>query len=263
FCLRAYLIACFGDMPAVAKLMCMKGHGAKVPCRACRIRGVRDVASTNTKYYAPLARSFANNPDPIRPLDLPRRTHQEYIQQASDVEFSHNDAEEERRATRFGINGLSPLAHLLSIEFPGSFPHDFMHLIFENVIPTLLELWTRSKKYSAFGSGREDYILSKADWESIGAACHASGDTIPSAFGCRVPNLSDNSRRVTAEAKMIFTTLLAPALLHKKLKRAYHRHFMQLVRLINLCLDFKITAEKIEELRKGFTEWVQEYERYV
>ena len=101
FCLRAYLIACFGDMPAVAKLMCMKGHGSKVPCRACRIVGV---LGTKTKYYAPLSRPFANNPEPYNPLKLPLRTHQEYIRQATDVEFSHVDAEEDRRATRFGIN---------------------------------------------------------------------------------------------------------------------------------------------------------------
>ncbi|KAF8601799.1 hypothetical protein BDV93DRAFT_412765, partial [Ceratobasidium sp. AG-I] len=261
FCLRAYLIACFGDMPAVAKLMCMKGHGAKAPCRACRIAGVLN--RSNKKYYAPLSRPFADKPNPVYPLDLPRRTHQEYIRQASDVERSHNDAEEDRRATRFGINGLSPLAHLSSIDFPGSFPHDFMHVMFENVIPTLLALWTRSKKFSDFGSGREDYIISKASWESIGTACSASGDTIPSSFGCRVPNLSDNTRRVTAEARMLFVTLLAPALLHGRLKRPYYRHFIQLVQLINLCLDFKITTEKIETLRTGFAQWVKDYERYV
>jgi NTP pyrophosphatase (non-canonical NTP hydrolase) len=35
FWLRAFLILLFGDIPAVAKLLAMKGHNAVVPCRAC------------------------------------------------------------------------------------------------------------------------------------------------------------------------------------------------------------------------------------
>lgn len=37
FALCAYLVLLFGDMPAVAKLMQMKGHNGLVPCRACNI----------------------------------------------------------------------------------------------------------------------------------------------------------------------------------------------------------------------------------
>ncbi|QRV96812.1 Transposase family Tnp2 protein [Ceratobasidium sp. AG-Ba] len=48
FCLRAYLLACIGDMPAVAKLMCMKGPNCKYPCRACHIIGIRATKSTNS-----------------------------------------------------------------------------------------------------------------------------------------------------------------------------------------------------------------------
>jgi hypothetical protein len=41
FCLRAFLLSCFGDMPAIAKVMCMKGVNGKSPCRASHILGVR------------------------------------------------------------------------------------------------------------------------------------------------------------------------------------------------------------------------------
>lgn len=34
------LIVAFGDMPAVAKLMRMKGPGATSPCRMCAIKGI-------------------------------------------------------------------------------------------------------------------------------------------------------------------------------------------------------------------------------
>lgn len=49
FYLHAYLILAFGDMPAVAKLMRIKGHNGKLPCRACKIDGVR-IPSGKTHY---------------------------------------------------------------------------------------------------------------------------------------------------------------------------------------------------------------------
>jgi len=41
FALHAYVIAGFGDIPAVSMLMHMKGHNAVCPCRMCEIKGIR------------------------------------------------------------------------------------------------------------------------------------------------------------------------------------------------------------------------------
>ncbi|KAJ6561862.1 hypothetical protein B0H19DRAFT_943186, partial [Mycena capillaripes] len=41
----------------------------------------------------------------------------------------------------------------------------------------------------------------------------------------------------------------------KKLK--YYRHFVQLVRLLNICLKFKISDAEIELVRTGFISWVE------
>ena len=41
FPLHAYVIAGFGDIPAVSMLMHMKGHNAVCPCRMCEIKGIR------------------------------------------------------------------------------------------------------------------------------------------------------------------------------------------------------------------------------
>ena len=40
FVLRAYLILLFGNMPAISKLLMMKGHNGYCPCRYCKIRGM-------------------------------------------------------------------------------------------------------------------------------------------------------------------------------------------------------------------------------
>ncbi|KAF8607416.1 hypothetical protein BDV93DRAFT_531830 [Ceratobasidium sp. AG-I] len=256
-------------MPAVAKLMAMKGPNGKRPCRACKIEGVRtgllDRSGREEKTnYVPLSRGFVRNParcPSYDPFNLPRRTHTDHIQQALDVEAARNDTDEEAQSRNTGINGLSPLARLGSLRFPTSFPHDFMHLIFENVLPELLDLWTRSGRWKGFGTGHEDYLLPPKLWGEIGAACAASGDTIPAAFGCRVPNLKEKRHEKTSESMLLFATLLGPALLRDRFARPrYYTHFLRLVKLINLCMGFEVTFDQVGEIRDGFAQWVQEFE---
>lgn len=260
FCLRAHLIACFGDMPAVAKLMCMKGHNGKHPCRACKVVGIR----YGTHYYIPLARPFAQaheGPRTYDPYNLPMRTHQEFLRDAIHVEEAQSRNASDTRGRDTGINGLSTLAQLSSLTFPGSFPHDFMHLMFENVIKTLLDLWTRSRDYEKFGSGVEGYLIDGTVWAAIGAACSKSGDTIPSSFGGRVPNIQKKRSELTSESILIFATLLAPGLLlHKFTNDAYYRHFIELVKLINQCIGIELTTQDVQYIREGFAKWVKKYE---
>lgn len=40
FCLRAFLIIAFGDIPAISLLLKMKGHNGIAPCRVCNIKGI-------------------------------------------------------------------------------------------------------------------------------------------------------------------------------------------------------------------------------
>ncbi|QRV74283.1 Transposase family tnp2 [Ceratobasidium sp. AG-Ba] len=270
FCLRAYLLACFGDMPAVAKLMCMKGHNGKYPCRACNIIGIRAMKSTNpTKlgntHYTPLARPFAGTeegPSNYDPLNLPLRTHAQFVHDAVNVHYSQNSTQEHRRSLRTGINGISTLAKVFSLDFPVSFPHDFMHQVFQNVLPTLIDLWTHTNKKKTFGSGQEDYIISKTAWEAIGEACAASGNTIPARFGSRVPNLHDRRHESTAESMLLFATLIGPGLLRNQFKNeAYYQHFIFLVRLINRCCSHSVTQDDVDFIRRGFARWVETYEQ--
>jgi Transposase family tnp2 len=57
FSLRAFLILVFGDIPAIALLMRMKGHNGISPCRMCKIIGIRSLDLRVTTHYVPLDRS--------------------------------------------------------------------------------------------------------------------------------------------------------------------------------------------------------------
>jgi hypothetical protein len=265
FNFRAHLLKAFGDMPAIAKLMRMKGHNRFCSCRFCKITGVRIPMSTNKTHYVPLDRSTHPNPNSIPcfdPAELPMRTHAEMVSQARAVDAAllQSSAESERLSKACGINGVSSLFRLPSISFPFACPIDFMHLLYENVIPNLVRLWNGS--FKELGSD-PDCRIPSADWDAIGRACGASGATIPSQLGGRVPNLAQHPGEMTAEAWSFWTLYLAPIVLHNQFTDAtFYQHFLQLRSLVELCIQYDISFKELDEIEKGFREWVVEYERY-
>ena len=209
-------------------------------------------------HYVPLRRTDNSSYDPC---DLPYQSHREFIKQASKVLDAPSDAASNALAKEYGIKGLPFMSLLGSIDLPRSFPYDFMHLIFENLIPNLIHHYTGD--FKGLDDGVEDYRLPKSVWEAICEAGAKSGDTIPSCFGARIPNLESERSHMTAEMWSFWAMYLGPALLKGKFsKPKYYKHFMKLIGLIHLCVLFKIKRSDIETIRSGFIEWVEVYERY-
>jgi len=273
FALHAYLVAVFGDIPAISMIMRMKGHNAIFPCRMCLIKGIRVPDTRNTTHYVPLYR--ANHPTvTLAPGDnaevavyasgnLPLRTHKQFLDQARHVQFAPTGAEEERRAKACGIKGIPVLSHLPSLFFPSSFPFDFMHLIWENLLPNLILLWTG--KFKGLDEGCESYQLGPGVWEAIGEATKASGSTIPSAYATARPqNVAEDSSACTADSWSFWALYLGPVLLRGRFqKEIYYKHFVKLIKLLRLCLQFEMTKEELTEVREGFQDWVETFERSV
>ncbi|KAJ7234807.1 hypothetical protein C8J57DRAFT_1574508 [Mycena rebaudengoi] len=135
-----------------------------------------------------------------------------------------------------------------------------MHLIFENVIKNLTLLWTG--EYKGMDEGNGSYQLNPTVWEALGAAAAASGSTIPSAFGARPPNAASDKKARTAETWSFWMLYLGPVLLHRKFERpVYYDHYVELVKLVHLCLQFEISQDDIASIREGFQKWVVEYEK--
>lgn len=269
FALRAFLIVVFGDIPAVSMVMRIKGHNGLLPCRMCKIRALRIPDSRAPTHYVPHNRaqhpSVKADAYAIKVYDtasLPLRTHAEFTQQAREVQMAPNEAQSQQLAKEFGIKGISVLSYLSSLFFPLSFPYDFMHLIFENVIKNLILLWTGQFKNLDEGNG--EYELMPKVWEAVGAATAACGSSIPSAFGARPPNVSDDKMASTADTWSFWMLYLGPVLLSKRFRRRlYFDHFIRLVKLIHICLQFEISQNDIVFLRTGFQQWVEDYEKYV
>jgi hypothetical protein len=269
FKLRAYLILVFGDIPAVSMLMHMKGHNGYRPCRICNISGLRIPGSKATTNYVPLDRSchpsVQGDDTAVKVYDatnLPLRTHGEIMEQGRQVDASRTNTEADRLSKEYGVKGVPVLSHVPGISFPASFPYDFMHLIWENLIQNLVLLWTRKFKDLDEGSG--SYELPPKVWEAIGAATAAAGSTIPSSFGARPPNVADERSATTADTWSFWTLYLGPILLRQRFNsQKYYDHFVDLVKLLNICLQYEYSAVDIETMHVGFIAWVKKYEEYV
>ncbi|KAH7879638.1 uncharacterized protein C8R40DRAFT_1200788 [Lentinula edodes] len=135
-----------------------------------------------------------------------------------------------------------------------------MHLIWENLMKNLILHWTGS--FKGLNSGSESYEIPDTVWKAIGEATAKSGSTIPSAYGVHVPNIAADGVYMSAEMYSFWTLYLGPVLLHRRFtSECYYHHFIQLVRLLTICLQFEISSVEVEEVRVGFIKWVKEYER--
>ena len=263
FLLRAHLLDGFGDIPAVAKMMRMKGHNGLKPCRCCNIIGLSIPNSRNPAHYVPLDRTSHPDHGDIPVYDaahLPMRTHDEMFAQGKEVEFNVVPAQAAKLSTLYGINGLTVLTRLPSISLSESFPIDFMHLIWENLIPNLVLHWTGDFK----GLDSDGFCFEKTVWNAISAAGAASGQTIPSQHGAKVPHFAVRKGEMTAETWSFWTLHLAPILLFNQFTDdAYYTHFVTLVKFLHLYMQWEISTEEVDELEVGLRDWVIEYERYV
>ncbi|KAF7293486.1 hypothetical protein MIND_01126500 [Mycena indigotica] len=233
----------------------------------CNIHGVRIPNSTNNTLYVPLDRS--KHPDvhddmitTYDPHNLPLRTQEEFMAQATAVDNACTKTDAENLARQYGIKGTAILSRLNSLKFPYSFPYDFMHLIWENLIPNLILLWTN--KFKGLDEGLEHYSIDSALWAAIGKDTAKAGGTIPSVFGTRVPDLAKGGFPISAEMHSIWVQFIGPTLLRRAFTHVkYYDHFILLVQILNKCLAFEIGRDKIDWLGEKIPEWVQTYEKSI
>jgi hypothetical protein len=267
FRLHTYLVLIFGDIPAISMLMQMKGHNGISPCRMCEIKAVPTLGTKHPTYYVPLDRSRHPNVradptlvDRYDPAALPLRTHQRYMEQAREVQLAPTEAASNRLAKSYGIKGVSVFSCLSSISFPSSFPYGFMHLVWMNLIPNLIDHWTG--KFKGLDEGQEDYALSSKVWEAVGEACAGSKATVPAACGPAPFNVAQDQEFWTAESRAFWTQFLGPVTLENRFRKVkYYKHFVELVRILNLCLKFEYSDNDIESIRIGLIDWVNKYEK--
>ncbi|QRV74497.1 Transposase family tnp2 [Ceratobasidium sp. AG-Ba] len=261
FKLRAFLIILFGDIPAISKLLMLRGHNAITPCRTCFIPGEPYHGQTVT-YYVPLTPPKPPEDEDVRvisPDELFIRTHDSFLHYYERLSRLPESAERTRLSQECGLHGKPVLANLQSIDLSSCAPYEMMHLIFENLVPNMINHWKGTFKWIM--EGDEPYIVGRDVWKSIGERTAAATKTIPAQFVGTIPNIDKDFGLYKAEAHSFWFTHLGPILLNGVLPNEYYEHYLAMREIIVWCLELEISLAEVDELEVKIREWVQEYER--
>jgi hypothetical protein len=87
-------------------------------------------------------------------MNLPLRSHSHFLEVIDELGQCASASGAEKFAKHHGIKGLPALRRVSSMDFATSYPWDFMHLLFENIIPNLVKLW--SGHFKGLDTGSED-----------------------------------------------------------------------------------------------------------
>ena len=195
------------------------------------------------------------------PLNLPLQSSSLHHIQLQEMNNADTAVLQEELGMEYSINQLSMLFRLPPLGFPHHFPHDIMHMFFENICPLLIEQWTALCRFKNTDTVDPGYRLAPHIWEQIGHETAEAYKTIPSEFIGALPDIS-NSKYKTKFSSFWFK-YLGPFLLRDRFPNAkYYRHFCNLIGIIKKCLQFTISTAEIDELQVSIVKWVQEYERY-
>ena len=143
-----------------------------------------------------------------------------------------------------------------------SIPWEWFHLLLENIIPNLVDLWTREFKGLDIGDG--EFRIVPHIWKKIGEETATSVQHIPALFVHVLGNIATNCSAFTAESWCFWFVYLAPHLLANHFpKKKYYTHVCELGALMEITLQFNITAQQADDIEMRLQKWVEKYEKYV
>ncbi|QRV80941.1 Transposase family Tnp2 protein [Ceratobasidium sp. AG-Ba] len=258
FLLRAFLILAFGDIPAITKLLGIRGTNALCPCRACDIWGIKDDNPKSNAYYVPL--SHPGGEFFWDASDLPMRTTSSFSTRLAEMDNQTTLVARDRLGQKYGLNSECMLQSLRSIDLTKCFPYDFMHLIYENLVPNLIAHWTGT--FKELDQGREHYKISEAAWKAIGEETAAATRTLPARFVRAMPDIAADPSLYKAESYGFWVQYLAPIVLEGRLSQKYYEHLLDLRDIIATCLQFELSNAEISTLDIKIQRWVADYEAY-
>jgi hypothetical protein len=90
----------------------------------------------------------------------------EFLEQAKEVQLAAGPGKCKRLSQDCSIEGVLILSSLTLLLFPASFPLGFMHLMFENVIPGLVDLWSHG--FDPNLPDDNNFIIAPGAWKAIG-----------------------------------------------------------------------------------------------
>lgn len=142
-----------------------------------------------------------------------------------------------------------------------------IHVLFENIVPQLLNSWRGKYKNDKDDKGKDvqderNFVFSDAVWEEIKAEVLASNTMVPSQWAPYV-NPIDRKSFWTAETYSYFVMHLGPIILQGRLPEAHYQHFLKLSEMTKVLVKSDIAFARLEVMERELVRWVKDFERYV
>lgn len=140
-----------------------------------------------------------------------------------------------------------------------------MHLLLENVMKKLLEMWDGSYKAGTMlgdtnRKHRELYVIPKAAIAKMDATIAKSTKLIPSRMCGTLIAIFSRYRR-TAEAHLFFMVTQGPILLKQHLLQVYFDHFLDLSELAKLMVGLSVDmVDQLGFLKDALRRWVDRFD---
>jgi hypothetical protein len=122
-----------------------------------------------------------------------------------------------------------------------------MHLLFENIVKNLVNLWMG--KFKSLDNGISDYIIPNHIWKQIGEETVATVRNMPAAFVQSLGNLAEDQTTYTAESWAFWFMHLGPILLKSRLGDKYYKNYCLLVTIMKMCIQFSIIQKELTALK--------------
>lgn len=169
-----------GDIPALSKLLLLKGHNGISPCVHCTIQS--QIGTNNHRYPALL--QVENGTDCFEDYDpgkLPLRSSENINEIYEDLRFNQTKkAKLAKIQQESGIKGKAAIVELLPASIPDSLGIDIMHLLFTNYFKLLLQVI--------------QYDMNNEERKKFVKLFNETQNHIPSIFGRKLSYLTFDSK---------------------------------------------------------------------
>lgn len=228
------------DMPAGTKVSNTSGHNGRCPNR---FRAFNGVLWGSHYYFPPVHPSSGVTLFSIAASGAARRPQTWLQDQAAVVEQAQRDKRSAQHiaeiAKQTGLKGPSLFfalgaqdrAKYASLEYlwragPDATPYDTMHLILENVVPFLWQLF--SGELTLPGADAEPYAMKAADAVAVGRELVAAKTTVPTSRARALRDVHSRFRSYKAVDWMYFILSTCEVVLHNRIPADAFGMFMSL-----------------------------------
>ncbi|KAG8899355.1 hypothetical protein FRB99_006765 [Tulasnella sp. 403] len=174
----------------------------------------------------------------------------------TDIAQCNTEKAKQQLITYWGIKATPLLYSIKSLNFEcgTSFPHNYMHLIFENLIPNFISFWSGS--FKGLDDGTIEISVNEDTWTMVGNKMAATSNYIPSIFLLsKMPNIAMNCSSFKAEQNCFWFLYVSLYILLDCLPAPIYKHYLDMVWIIKQTLTYKTMDKELDKLEQDIFNW--------